>query len=850
MKIQREQKMTNPLQGKSLLKKSKKILPKKRKVPQKISSADMERLIHEFELHQVELEMQNQELRKAQEKIEKSRCQYVGLYDLAPMGYLTLDEKGAIREVNLAGASLLGIERRLPIKLYFPLFIMPEDRDLFRDFHRKVLRIPGRQSCELRLKRGKNDLLWVRLEGVAVGEPDGKLNRVRLALMDISDRKRAEEEVLRLNAEMEVKATERTAQLEAANKALKDQIARQEQADEEILRSEKEFRGIFELSSVGMAEKDPLTRALIRVNQRLCEMTGYSAKELLNQMDTMLTHPDDRERDQEVQKDVLKGKSTKWAIEKRYVRKDGEVIWVHVNGRLIRDSSGQPYRTVAVIQDITERKKAEELLHESEERNRNLVKYAPAAIYEMDIEGTKFLSVNDAMCKILKYTREELLALRPADLLGQESRFLFRERIRKKLAGEEIGEVEYRVRSKDGQWINAVVNVGMFTYTDDKPSRVVVIAHDITERKRMEEELRRSETILRAVLDHTPDPIFLKDRESRILLANPATFAVVGKPEMAVIGKTDAEFYDDPATGRAIMENDRRIMDSGKMEVIEETVLDPAGTRIYLSTKAPYRDVEGRVIGLVGVTRDITERKWAEEALRKAKDELEVRIQERTEELAKSRKRLQQLATQLLLAQEKERKRVAMELHDGLLSELAATKYLLEGKVMQLDQGKPVESGELRRVADILAGAMKEARRLMNNLHPSILDELGLIATIDWLCGEYQRSYPHIAVEKEIAFSEKDIAADVRVVIYRILQEALNNFARHGKGNRVALSLSKSDGTFALAIRDNGQGFDLAKVQKGLGLESMKERVELSGGEFQIESGIGQGTTIRAIWST
>jgi len=218
--------------------------------------------------------------------------------------------------------------------------------------------------------------------------------------------------------------------------------------------------------------------------------------------------------------------------------------------------------------------------------------------------------------------------------------------------------------------------------------------------------------------------------------------------------------------------------------------------------------------------------------------------------LSKSQQRLQQLSSQLLLAQEKERKRVAIELHDGLMSELAATKFLLEGKIMLLDQGKPVDPAELRRVADILAGTMKEARRLMNNLHPSVLDELGIIATIGWLCGEYQKAYPQITVQQEIAVSEKDIAEGIKVVIYRVLQEALNNFARHGKGDRVEVSLSKSEGAFFLMIRDNGQGFDVANAQKGLGLESMRERVELSGGEFQIESTTGQGTTIRANWSS
>ena len=260
-------------------------------------------------------------------------------------------------------------------------------------------------------------------------------------------------------------------------------------------------------------------------------------------------------------------------------------------------------------------------------------------------------------------------------------------------------------------------------------------------------------------------------------------------------------------------------------------------------------DDEGKLLGGFGITQDITERKKAEEALKRAKEELDVRVQERTEELAKSQQRLQQLASQLLLAQEKERKRVAVELHDGLMSELAATKFLLEGKIMLLDKGKQIDPTDLRRVSDILAGAIKETRRLMNNLHPSTLDELGLIATLGWLCGEYQRSYPHITVQQEIAVSEKDIAEGIKVVIYRVLQEALNNFARHGKGDRVEVSLSKSDGTFSFVIRDNGQGFDVENAKKGLGLESMRERVELSGGEFLIESTTGQGTTIRANWS-
>ena len=178
--------------------------------------------------------------------------------------------------------------------------------------------------------------VFISMESISMKEEDNI--RIRSAVSEITDRKKAEEEVLRLNAELEAKVTKRTAQLEAANTALKDEIAERVRAEEEIRQSEREFRAIFELSSVGMAQRDLSTGLIIRLNQRLCEMTGYSAIELLNQKDIMLTHPDYRERDQEVRAGVLKGESDTWFIEKRYVRKNGEAIWVHVNGRLIRDS--------------------------------------------------------------------------------------------------------------------------------------------------------------------------------------------------------------------------------------------------------------------------------------------------------------------------------------------------------------------------------------------------------------------------------------------------------------------------------------------------------------------------------
>jgi PAS domain S-box-containing protein len=141
---------------------------------------------------------------------------------------------------------------------------------------------------------------------------------------------------------------------------------------------------------------------------------------------------------------------------------------------------------------------------------------------------------------------------------------------------------------------------------------------EIVERKRVEDGLRKNQKLLRSIIEGTDDAIFVKDRESRLLMANPATLRIIGKQSEAVLGKNDAEIYPDPEIGRIILETDRRIMESGKAEVVEETVEGPEGRRTFLSSKTPRYDDQGRVIGLLGISRDITERKRAEEVLRES----------------------------------------------------------------------------------------------------------------------------------------------------------------------------------------------------------------------------------------
>jgi signal transduction histidine kinase len=219
------------------------------------------------------------------------------------------------------------------------------------------------------------------------------------------------------------------------------------------------------------------------------------------------------------------------------------------------------------------------------------------------------------------------------------------------------------------------------------------------------------------------------------------------------------------------------------------------------------------------------------------------------DELRESENRLRYLSSQMLAAQEKERRRIARELHDSIGQSLAATKFVLEKKLNQLNNGMAPAGVTLEDVIPMIQNAIEESRRISMDLWPSVLDDLGILSAISWFCRQFGMVYSSISIEKQLDLQENEVPAPLKVVIYRVLQESLNNIAKHSQADRVYISLWKQDGKIELAIEDNGIGFDPENSRKGLGLVSMKERIEFSGGMMAIESALGSGTTIRAAWT-
>lgn len=273
----------------------------------------------------------------------------------------------------------------------------------------------------------------------------------------------------------------------------------------------------------------------------------------------------------------------------------------------------------------------------------------------------------------------------------------------------------------------------------------------------------------------------------------------------------------------------------------------------------------------IAVVADITELKAGERSLQALTRELDQRVKARTAqlhtanhrqrqkalELEQAHEELRLLSTQTLSAQERERQRIASELHDGIGQTLSAIKFYVENAIAQhKNSPTPQGTAQFESVIPKLQAAIEEVRRISMDLRPSILDDLGILATLGWFCREYQSIYQGIRVKLQTHVQEADIPAVLKVVIFRIVQEALNNVAKHAQTDTVQISLRKTaGGVIKLKISDRGIGFDLAEIAAtrgvsvgGTGLVSMRERAKYSGGRFALSSINDQGTRIQIAW--
>ncbi|MFH0726259.1 MAG: PAS domain S-box protein [Pseudomonadota bacterium] len=549
---------------------------------------------------------------------------------------------------------------------------------------------------------------------------------------------------------------------------------------------------------------------------------------------------------------------------------DGRTFIIHYGYFL--DSDGAA-KVLASGIDITDRVSARAALEENKERYRTLYEHTPVMLHSFDMAG-HILNVSDHWLNILGYEKEAVIGKKFTDFLTPESRRY----------GMIVGfpallqtgfceNVHCQLVKKNGDVMDVELSVFAEKDSTGKMRRSLAVSTDVTEKlkgkkalekargeleqrvlerttelrektRALEQEIRdrtateeamaATESKYSLLVENSLTGIYIK-QDGKIIFANNKFCEIHGYDRKEIVGMDSWKLIHPYDRGMVAAYSKKRLENAPVPDAYESRRLTKNGNVIWVSsnnTRITYRDQPAILGNLV----DITLRKKMEA------------------ELIKSEKDLRLLSAKLLNAQESERKRIALELHDTIAQNLVAIKFSLGQKLKQMGNSPPTEGIIIEDIIQVVQENISEIRRIMTDLRPSILDDLGILATISWQCREFQKIYTHIQVVRLIDLEEQEVPEELKIVIFRILQEAMNNTAKHSHADRIQLTLVRQNGTLELTIKDNGEGFDLHQVlsrinsSTGLGLVGMRERTEQSFGSFSISSRKNKGTRINARW--
>jgi PAS domain S-box-containing protein len=392
-------------------------------------------------------------------------------------------------------------------------------------------------------------------------------------------------------------------------------ITERKHAQEALRRSEEQFRGVFETSPVGLALIGTDYR-LVKVNPALCHMTGYSETELLELNPFHLTHPDDRETSIERAKSLFRGEIPYYQVEKRYLRKSGEIIWANLTASLLRDHLGRPMYGLGVLEDITERKQAQEALRLSEEQFRGIFEQGPIGLTLMG-RDYHLVKVNAALSRMLGYSQSELLEMSPLDYTHPDDRGPTINIVERLFSTEApVHKMEKRYVKKNGDVIWASLNASVLHDQEGRPSYGMGMIEDITERKRAEEELRAVNQRLSLATQSASMGVWEWDVSTELAIWDDRLFQIFGIPKKSPVAREDWErriHPDDLYKIEGFMAN---VFGGKTQESAEYRIIRPDGSLRHISVSGgPLLDNNGRIISMIGIAVDITERKQMQLAI-------------------------------------------------------------------------------------------------------------------------------------------------------------------------------------------------------------------------------------------
>lgn len=677
-----------------------------------------------------------------------------------------------------------------------------------------------------------------------------RITHVQAMVVDVTDQRRAEEDLRRAREELEQRVKDRTAELFQANTGLHAEMAERRRAEEALRESEERYRAMVETTHTGFVTLDGDGRVL-DANATYVRMTGHDRLEdILGRLVTEWTAEHDRERNErEVARCLRTGGAPNVRID--YVRPGGRITTVELNATVLPTREGP--RIFTLCRDVSERVAMERAL----ERERNQFVSGPVVAFKWLSDPGRPMEYVSPNVTRFGYRAEDFTSgrIKYLDIVHPEDRdrVLAESEEHHRLGHAQYGQ-EYRIRTGDGRvrWVfdHTVVlrdGAGAVTHLDG-------YVLDVTERKQAEIQVREYQEHLEDLVRARTADLSASEEKFRTMSEFTYDWEHWVAPDRNVVyitpacerisGYTAAEFMADPElVDRIVHPDDRAAFDQhvrtfhtgdrvhDLAEEVEFRIIRKDGGVRWIGhvCRAVFGAADSRFLGRRVSNRDITERKRT------------------AAESERYQRQIRRMSSELAMAEDQERRRIAAELHDGIGQALVLCKLRLE----EVGGGGTADGdAAIQSVRDLIEETIRNTRSLSFQLSPPILHEIGLGAAVEWLT-ETLGKESGVAIGVEGGRSELPLDSVTRVTLFHAVRELLLNVIKHARASRAVVRIAKSNGCVEVTVEDDGQGFDSERAEladgrplPGFGLFSLRERLDTAGGRMEIYSQPGSGCRV------